>query len=119
MRILSAPFIVGMRALLQVFEAFRYEASFKILTSPPALRGRAAPGAGCPLEEDYCKERSFLFDTAYPPAGTPDLAERRSRVESTGKLNDYAAYDGRPGPPENTRSGFFGVVLEGKAFGAS
>ena len=45
----NSPFIVGMRVVLQVSEAFRYEASFGKLTSPPALRGRAAPGAGCPL----------------------------------------------------------------------
>ncbi len=53
----NAPFIVGMRALIQVFEAFRYEASVKRLTSPPALRGRAAPGAGCPMGDMQHKIR--------------------------------------------------------------
>ena len=64
MQSFNAPFIVVMRARLQVSEASRHEASFKKLTSPLALRGRAAPGAGCPLEEGYCKKRSFLFNIA-------------------------------------------------------
>ncbi|MBQ1375982.1 MAG: hypothetical protein IIY69_06835, partial [Clostridia bacterium] len=45
MRILSAPFIVGMRALFQVFEAFRYESSFKTVFPPI---GAVAPVTSAP-----------------------------------------------------------------------
>ena len=41
----NAPFIVGMRALLQVFEAFRHEASFKTVLPPI---GAAAPVTSVP-----------------------------------------------------------------------
>ena len=45
MRISGAPFIVGMRAILQVFEAFRHEASFKTVFPPI---GAVAPVTSVP-----------------------------------------------------------------------
>ena len=46
MRIFNAPFIVGMRALLQVSEAFRHEASFKTVFPPI---GAVAPVTSVPV----------------------------------------------------------------------
>ena len=47
MRTSNAPFIDGMRAVLQVFEAFRYEASFKTVLPPI---GAVAPVTSVPAE---------------------------------------------------------------------
>ena len=45
MRVLNAPFIDGMRARLQVFEASRHEASFKTVFPPI---GAVAPVTSVP-----------------------------------------------------------------------
>ena len=49
MRTSNAPFIVGMRALIQVFEASRHEASFKTVLPPI---GAVAPVTSVP-DESY------------------------------------------------------------------
>ena len=69
MRTSGAPFIVGMRAVLQVSEAFRYESSFKTVLPPI---GAVAPVTSVPAvcyaalnkkllpQKDFPEKRAFI-----------------------------------------------------------
>ncbi len=73
MRTFSSPFIVGMRQVLQVSEASRHEASFKIV-SPPI--GAAAPVTSVPAGGYAGLSKRLFICKDQLPAGNPDLAER-------------------------------------------
>ena len=54
----NAPFIVGMRQVLQVFEAFRHEASFKTVLPPI---GAVAPVTSVPAGGYAILNKKLLF----------------------------------------------------------